>query len=127
MNSELSSAPVPASTLPALPVRRRETLEIFDTSLKLYRRYFWVLLGWSALVSGVALVPILSYFAFIFALPVLYGAVSCCVAAAVRGQRVKFSQCWAFTKPRYWSLVGTTLLSYLVLFGIYIVLVIAAL
>jgi hypothetical protein len=44
MNSELS----PPTAFAALPVRRRETLEIFDTALKLYRRYFWVLLGWSA-------------------------------------------------------------------------------
>ena len=112
MNSELSS-----SVLPALPVRKRETLEILDTALKLYRRYFWVLIGWSALVSALALVPVLNWVSFL-AMPLLYGAVSCCVAAAVRGQGVKFSQCWAFSKPRYGPLLGTMLLSYLILFAV---------
>ncbi len=116
---------LPASTLPALPVRRRETLEILDTALKLYRRYFWVLLGWSALVSAFSLVPVVNYFA-VFAMPFLFGAVSCCVAAAVRGQSVKFSQCWAFTKPRYGALLGTLLLSYLLFLGIIFALSIAA-
>ncbi len=120
MKSELSP-----SALPALPVRRRETLEILDTALKLYRRYFWVLIGWSALISGLALVPILNWVSF-FAAPLLYGAVSCCVAAAVRGQNVKFSQCWAFSKPRYGPLLGTLLLSYLILFAVMMALGLAA-
>jgi len=120
MNPELPSSPA----FSALPVRRRETLEIFDTALKLYRRYFWVLLGWSALVSCLALVPFFSWFS-LFTMPLLYGAVSCCVAAAVRGQSVKFSQCWAFTKPRYGPLLGTILLSYLVLFGVLLTIYIA--
>ncbi|MBW3634876.1 MAG: hypothetical protein KY445_00245 [Armatimonadetes bacterium] len=110
MNSELS----PPTAFPALPVRRRETLEIFDTALKLYRRYFWVLLGWSALVSVMALVPILNWLS-LFTLPLLYGAASCCVAAAVRGQGVRFRQCWQFTKPRYGALLGVIFLSWLVL------------
>ena len=120
MNSELSPAP-----LSALPVRRREILEILDTSLKLYRRYFWVLLGWSAIVFSLALLPFVSFFS-LFLMPLLYGAVSCCVAAAVRGQNVKFSQCWAFTKPRYGALLGTLLLSYLLLMAISFAVVMAA-
>ncbi|HEX9995517.1 MAG TPA: hypothetical protein VGB45_00110 [Abditibacterium sp.] len=118
MNSELQ-------TFSALPIRRRETLEIFDTALKLYRRYFWVLLGWSALVAVLAITPILSTFS-LFTMPLLYGAVSCCVAAAVRGQSVRFSQCWAFTKPRYGALLGVTLLSWLLFAAVLIVFYIAA-
>ncbi|RYH06124.1 MAG: hypothetical protein EON57_06845, partial [Alphaproteobacteria bacterium] len=98
---------------PALPVRRRETLEIFDTALKLFRRYMWVLIGWSAFVSVMAFVPLLSSFSF-FAMPLLYGSVSCCVAAAVRGQKITFGQCWTFTKPRYGAMLGVLLLSWLV-------------
>ncbi|PQV63770.1 hypothetical protein B1R32_109110 [Abditibacterium utsteinense] len=121
MNSEIN----PQTEFPALPVRRRETLEIFDTALKIYRRYFWVLIGWSALIAALSLVPILNWFSF-FAMPLLYGAVSCCVAAAVRGQKVRFSQCWSFTKPRYGALLGVVFLSYLVLFGIFLALYIAS-
>lgn len=120
MTSEISP-----SALPALPVRRRETLEILDTALKLYRRYFWVLIGWSALSYGSALIPFLGW-VWIFTTPLLFGAVSCCVAAAVRGQRVKFSQCWAFSKPRYGPLLGTILLSYLILFGLMMAIFVAA-
>jgi hypothetical protein len=111
--------------LSALPVRRRETLEIFDAALKLYRRHFGVLLGWSGLVSALSLlVSVLSMFVpllwipALFALPLLYGAVSCCVAAAVRGQKVTFSQCWAFSKPRY----GAMLLNLVLTWLLYIVL-----
>ncbi len=121
MNSKLS----PPTAFPALPVRRRETLEIFDTALKLYRRYFWVLLGWSALVSVMALVPILNWIS-ILAMPLLYGAASCCVAAAVRGQGVRFRQCWQFTKPRYGALLGVIFLSVLVLGAVFVALYIAA-
>lgn len=120
MNSEINP-----HAFPALPVRRRETLEIFDTSLKLYRRYFWVLLGWSALIAVMSLVPILSSFVF-FTMPLLYGAVSCCVAGAVRGQKVSFPQCWSFTKPRYGALLGVVFLSYLVFFAAIVVFYIAA-
>lgn len=120
MTPELPS-PAP---LAALPVRRREILEILDTSLKLYRRYFWVLIGWSALVSAISLVPLVNYAAFL-AWPLLYGSVACCLAAAVRGQSVKFSQCWAFTKPRYGPLLGTLILSYLMLAALMFVLIIA--
>lgn len=110
---------------PALPVRRRETLEIFDTALKLYRRYLWVLLGWSALVSVLTFVPLLSL-STLFTMPFLYGAVSCCVAAAVRGQKVTFGQCWSFSKPRYGAMLGILLLSWLILFALIIAFYIAA-
>lgn len=121
MNSELS----PPTEFPALPVRRRETLEIFDTALKLYRRYFWVLLGWSALASVTALIPLLNWFFLLFTLPLLYGAASCCVAAAVRGQSVRFRQCWQFTKPRYGALLGVVFLSWIVLGAAFLALYLA--
>ncbi len=120
MNSEITS-----STFAALPVRRRETLEIFDTALKLYRRYFWVLMGWSALIAVMSIIPILSSLTF-FTMPLLFGAVSCCMAGAVRGQKVSFSQCWSFTKPRYGPLLGVVFLSYLVFIGAILIFYIAA-
>jgi hypothetical protein len=109
----------------ALPVRRRETLEIFDTALKLFRRYAWVLLGWSALSSVLALIPGVSFLAFL-TMPLLEGAASCCVAAAVRGQKVTFGQCWSFTKPRYGAMLGVIVLSYIIFFCVVIALYIAA-
>jgi hypothetical protein len=110
MNSEIS----PSSSFAALPVRRRETLEIFDTALKLYRRYFWVLIGWSALVSATALTSIFAGPLYLLTMPFLYGSVSCCVAGAVRGQNVGFRQCWQFSKPRYGAMLGVLFLSFLV-------------
>jgi hypothetical protein len=121
MISEISPQP-----LAALPVRRRETLEIFDTALKLYRRYFWVLLGWSALVSATSLTAIFSTFLYLFVSPLIYGAVSCCVAAAVRGQSVRFRQCWEFTKPRYGAMLGALFLSWIVLVCVIVVIYIAS-
>ncbi len=122
MNSEIT----PQTDFPALPVRRRETLEIFDTALKLFRRYFWVLMGWSALVAVMSLIPFINWFSVFFVTPLLYGAVSCCVAAAVRGQKVRFSQCWSFTKPRYSAMLGVVFLSYLVLMGVFLALYIGS-
>lgn len=93
-----------------LPVRRRDTLEIFDTALKLYRRYFWVLLAWSAIAT---LSSYVASFAtcgipagYFFTMPLMVGATACAIAAAVRGQNITFSQCWRFFKPRYWPTVG---------------------
>ena len=68
----------------------------------------------------------LSFFCF----PLIIGAAACCVAGAVRGQRIRFSQCWSFTKPRYWSMLGQTLLAILMLWvsmiGVIIVIAIVA-
>jgi hypothetical protein len=108
----------------ALPVRRRETLEIFDTALKLFRRYAWVLLGWSALSSVLALVPIFSFLAFL-TMPLLEGAASCCVAAAVRGQKVTFGQCWSFTKPRYGAMLGVIVLTWIIFTCVFVAFYIA--
>ena len=99
------------SPLPALPVRQRGTLEIVDTALKLYRRYFGVLMAWSALVAVVMLIPYVAIFAY----PLGVGSCACCIAAAVRGQRITFGQVWDFTKPRYGALLSLTLLSFLLM------------
>lgn len=87
----------------ALPVRQRGTLEIIDTALKLYRRYFGVLMGWSALVIFASVITY--QFGIVLAYPLMAGACSCAIAAAVRGQRITFGQVWDFSKPRYGALV----------------------
>jgi len=94
-----------------LPVRARTTLEIFDTAFKLFRRYAGVLLGWAFLSSLVNLIPFVGSFAYVLTLPLFYGAVSCVIAAAVRGQNVRFGQVWGFTKARYGAMVGVLILA----------------
>jgi hypothetical protein len=46
-----------------LPLRSRGVLELIDITIKIFRRYFWVLAGWSLAVvggsSGVAAVGML--------------------------------------------------------------------
>ena len=107
-----------------LPVRARDTLEIFDTSAKLYKRYFWVLLGWSALtelgslLSNLAMLlspnnqgaGVVAWFVTLGLKPLLVGAIACCIAAAVRGQPLSFWQCWNFSRPRYGATLGQIVL-----------------
>jgi hypothetical protein len=104
-------------TFTPFPLRARGLLEIFDAAIKLYKQYFWVLLGWSAIVSLASifgsLMP-LGGMAALFIAPLSIGSVVCCVAAAVRGQNVEFGQCWRFTQPRYWMMLGMQLLASLV-------------
>lgn len=104
-------------TFSPFPLRARGLLEIFDAAIKLYKQYFWVLLGWSAIVSLSSvlgsLLP-LGGMAALFIAPLAIGSVVCCVAAAVRGQNVEFSQCWHFTQPRYWMMLGMHLLASLI-------------
>jgi hypothetical protein len=61
-----------ASEFAPLPVRARGVLDILDLALRLYKRYFWVLIGWSALAA------ILNVFGrsmlYIFVWPLLSGA-----------------------------------------------------
>lgn len=97
----------------ALPVRQRGTLEIIDTAMKLYRRYFGVLMGWSALVIFASIItyPV----GLVLAFPLMAGACSCAIAAAVRGQRISFGQGWDFSKPRYGALVLITFVQGLLL------------
>jgi hypothetical protein len=101
-------------TFTPFPLRARGLVEQFDAAIKLYKQYFWVLLGWSAIVTGSGIVgAILPFggFASLFLTPLAIGSVICCVAAAVRGQSVEFGQCWRFTQPRYWSVLGLHLLA----------------
>ena len=105
----------PETPFPALPVRQRGTLEIIDTAMKLYRRYFGVLMGWSALVSALYLVAFSVPFGAFLIYPLIAGSCCCCIAAAVRGQRVAFGQVWEFTKPRYGALLLILLLSSLLM------------
>jgi len=107
----------PAPPFAPLPVRARTTLEIFDTAFKLFRRYAGVLLAWSFLSSLINLIPF-GEFAYLFTLPLFYGAVACVLAAAVRGQNVQFGQVWGFTKPRYGALLGVLILAGLLFFAL---------
>ena len=50
-----------------------------------------------------------------FCYPLMIGASACCVAGAVRGQNVKFTQCWSFSRPRYGSMLGQILVAFIVL------------
>lgn len=104
----------PETQFAPLPVRQRGTLEIIDTALKLYRRYFGVLMAWSAIVAASYLLGALAFASFL-AMPLIYGASACAVAAAVRGQRITFGQVWDFTKPRYGALLLLFLLTGLLL------------
>ena len=107
----------------ALPVRQRGTLEIIDTALKLYRRYFGVLMGWSALVIVASVLT--SQFGIVLVYPLMAGACSCAIAAAVRGQRITFGQVWDFSKPRYGALVLIAFVEILLL-GVAIVVIMLA-
>ena len=99
----------------ALPVRQRGTLEIIDTAMKLYRRYFGVLMGWSALVAVMTLLSSMVPFGAFLVYPLIAGSGCCAIAAAVRGQTIGFSQVWDFTKPRYGALMLLTFLSTLLM------------
>lgn len=101
-------------TFTPFPLRARGTLEVFDAAIKLYKQYFWVLLGWSAIVTGVSMIAAflpVGGMAALFITPLSIGSVVCCIAAAVRGQNVGFGQCWNFTQPRYWSMLGMHILA----------------
>ena len=99
----------------ALPVRQRGTLEIIDTAMKLYRRYFGVLMAWSAIVSVSWIFGSIVPFGSLLAYPLTAGSVACCIAAAVRGQTISFAQVWEFTKPRYGALLLLVVLSGLIM------------
>lgn len=107
----------PESTFAALPVRQRGTLEILDTAMKLYRRYFGVIMGWSALtaVLFVLTFTLTCGLGALLVYPLVPGAGCCVIAAAVRGQRITFGQVWDFTKPRFGALILITFLSVLLM------------
>lgn len=104
-------------TFSPFPLRARGLVEQFDAAIKLYKQYFWVLLGWSAITTGAsvlgAVLP-MGGMAALFLTPIVVGACVCCVAAAVRGQNVEFGQCWRFTQPRFWPVLGLHILSWIV-------------
>lgn len=99
----------------ALPVRQRGTLETIDTAIKLYRRYFGVLMGWSALVAVLFVLSFTVPFGAFLVSPLIAGSGCCAVAAAVRGQSIRFNQVWDFTKPRYGALLLVMFLSGLIM------------
>ncbi|HVF10158.1 MAG TPA: hypothetical protein VNA16_05110, partial [Abditibacteriaceae bacterium] len=126
---EAQSSRAPAPQLPPpefapLSVRARDVLDILDLALRLYKRYFWVLIGWSATVAVLGTLG--RSLLYIFLWPLLSGSAVCCVVAAIRGQRVRFNQCWQFTNPRYWPLVGVTFSALLISVGIFILMGLAA-
>ncbi|MBV9469607.1 MAG: zinc ribbon domain-containing protein [Abitibacteriaceae bacterium] len=110
------------SAFAPLPLRPRGVLEILDIAIKVYKQYFWVLLSWSVLVVSASLlatvigmvIPFGGSLPSILLKPLITGVVACCIAAAVRGQRVEFKQCWQFTKPRFWPMVGLSVLALIV-------------
>src|SRR5215216_4333631 len=93
-----------------LPLSARNVLELIDTSLKVYKQYFLVLLGWSALLHlvslGVARLPGVGGLLAFSLTPLQIAVAACSVAAAVRGQDVSFGQCWEFAKARYPGMIG---------------------
>lgn len=115
-------------TFTPFPLRSRSTLEIFDAAIKLYKQYFWVLLGWSAIVTGISMIaaflPVGSM-ATLFITPLSIGSVVCCIAASVRGQTVSFGQCWNFTQPRYWVMLGMHILASIVGFVFLFIVIVA--
>ncbi len=112
----MQASPMPETFAP-LPLRARGGLEIVDVALKVYRRYFGVLLGWSALVVICSFIPIVNYVAWLLT-PLIIGATMCCIAAAVRGQPVHFAQCWQFTKGRFGPMLGMYVLGFIIVFAV---------
>ncbi len=100
-----------------LPLRARSVLELIDTALKVYKQYFLVLLGWSAGMHFIGVLPAISpllawigYLAFLLT-PLKLSVAACCIAGAVRGQNVTFAQCWEFSKPRFGAMLGWLILA----------------
>jgi hypothetical protein len=105
-----------------LPLRRRGTLEIFDVALKLFKRYFPPLIVWS-LVSGLVgllgmVIPMAGWLISLAVAPLLFGAVGCCVAAAVHGRDVSVKDSWNFISRRYGAVLSVYILSGLLSFVI---------
>lgn len=101
-----------------LPLRKRGTLEIFDVSLKLFKRYFVPLIVWS-LVASLAefvgmLLPAAGWIISIAVAPIAIGSVGCCLAAAVHGRDITINECRAFFSKRYGAVLLVYILSVLV-------------
>ena len=110
------------------PLRPRSALELFDVSFKLYKKYFWPLLGCTLLVwittfplcyfslylqfSFLAVIFVsVTEIAFFLALPLLYGASGCCVEAAIESRKVTFRDCIAYARQRYKVLLWAQILA----------------
>ena len=106
----------PAPAFTPLPLRARNVLELLDTSLKVYKQYFWVLMGWSALVNiaGALASTTCGSCGMVLLTPIFLGVAACCVSAAVRGQNVTFGQCWQFAQARFGGMLGWYLLTMLI-------------
>lgn len=106
----------PAPVFTPLPLRARNVLELLDTSLKVYKQYFWVLIGWSALVNifGALASTTCGSCGMVILTPIFLGVAACCVSAAVRGQNVTFGQCWQFAQARFGGMLGWYLLTMLI-------------
>ena len=117
------------------PLRPRGALELFDVSFKLYKKYFWSLLGCSLLV-WLPLIPLgfffslsisysFSFLTFIFVLaailafflllPLLYGASACCMQSAIEARQVGFRDCVPYARERYKVLLLAQLLALVLL------------
>lgn len=97
-----------------LPLRARNVLELLDTALKVYKQYFWVLLGWSAIVNLVAPLTGCGGILPLILTPLELGVAACCISAAVRGQPVRFGQCWQFSQSRFGGMLGWFLIAGLI-------------
>ena len=106
----------PAPAFTPLPLRARSVLELLDTSLKVYKQYFWVLMGWSAVVNivGALASTTCGSCGMVILTPIFLGVAACCVSAAVRGQNVTFGQCWQFAQARFGGMLGWYLLTMLI-------------
>jgi hypothetical protein len=108
----------PAPVFTPLPLRARNVLELLDTSLKVYKQYFWVLMGWSAIINifGALASTTCGSCGMMVLTPIFLGVAACCVSAAVRGQNVTFGQCWQFAQARFGGMLGWYLLTMLISF-----------
>jgi hypothetical protein len=108
----------PAPVFTPLPLRARNVLELLDTSLKVYKQYFWLLMGWSAIINifGALASTVCGSCGMMILTPIFLGVAACCVSAAVRGQNVTFGQCWQFAQARFGGMLGWYLLAMLISF-----------
>ncbi len=106
------SASAAEAVFAPLPLRPRNVLENLDLAFKLFKQYWKPLLAWAAIAN--ALMTVVLYFGILVGPPFIIAPACCVLAAAVRGQRVGFRQCWGFARPRLWNLLAVHVLSSIV-------------